>query len=150
MSKALGVNPDIGLRELLRVSQSNEFDVVYSSLKQGPGGQQGGTFIKPSAAHAGDTTDFDNPDDLAQGATVRQLRDFQEMAESQMPNDVDGLAVLNHSDNGMMIVPRRAAYYAQIAGNGDIVAGEDAGLSLDAAQQVYANQGKPLANPTAY
>jgi len=151
MSKALGVNPDIGLRELLQVSQSNDFDVVYSPLMRGPGGQQGGTFIKPAPVHEGASTTFDDPDALPGDVSVRQLRDFQNEFNQAMGTGQSGLAVLNHDDNGIMMTSRRSALYAQYAGNGEVVAGEDAGLSLEAAQRAYVNRsGQPLASPNAY
>lgn len=151
MSKALGVNPDIGLRELLQISNSNDFDVVYSPLMRGPGGQQGGTFIKPAPVHEGATTTYDNPDDLPGDVSVSQLKQFQSSFNSAMGTGQSGLAVLNHDDNGTMITSRRSALYAQYAGNGDVVAGEDAGLALDEAQRKYVNMtGRQLASPNAY
>lgn len=151
MSKALGVNPDIGLRELLQVSQSNDFDVVYSPLMRGPGGQQGGTFIKPAPVHEGASTSYDNPDNLPGDVSVRQLKDFQNRFNQAKGKGQTGLAVLNHDENGTEIVSRRSALYAEFAGNGEIVAGEDAGLSLEAAQRAYVNRtGRQLASPNAY
>lgn len=151
MSKALGVNPDIGLRELLQVSQSNDYDVVYSPLMRGPGGQQGGTFVKPAPVHEGSTTTYDNPDDLPGDVSVSQLRDFQQQFNQSKGTGQQGLAILNHDDSGTMITSRRSALYAQFAGNGDVVSGEDAGLSLEAAQQQYVNMtGRQLASPNAY
>ncbi len=151
MSKALGVNPDIGLRDLLQVSQSNDYDVVYSPLMRGPGGQQGGTFIKPAPTHEGATTTYDNPDALPGDVSVRQLKDFQQSFNQAMGSGQDGLAILNHEDNGTEIVSRRAALYSQYAGTGEVVAGEEAGLSLEAAQQKYVNMtGRQLASPNAY
>lgn len=151
MSKALGVNPDIGLRELLNVSQSNDFDVVYSILTRGPGGQQGGTFIKPAPVHEGATTTYDRPDDLPGDVSVSQLKSFQQSFNQSMGTEQSGLAVLNHDDEGMMITSRRAALYAQFAGNGEVVAGEESGLDKDAAIRSYVNRsGRQLANPTAY
>jgi len=151
MSKALGVNPDIGLREMLQISQSNDYDVVYSPLMRGPGGQQGGTFIKPAPVHEGSSTTFDNPNDLPQNVSVSQLKNFQGQFNQAKGKGQTGLAILNHDENGTEIVSRRAALYAQYAGNGEVVAGEDAGLSLDEAQQQYVNMtGRQLASPNAY
>lgn len=53
MSKALGINPDISLEQILRLSQSNDWDVVYNPFMNSPGEGIGGTFIKPAPTHEG-------------------------------------------------------------------------------------------------
>lgn len=55
MSKALQVDPDIGLREILDISQSDQYSVQYSPFLQGPGGQLGGTIIRSASPLKGDT-----------------------------------------------------------------------------------------------
>ena len=51
MTKALQVEPDIGLREILEISQSERYSVQYSPFLKGPGGQLGGTVLKRAAQH---------------------------------------------------------------------------------------------------
>lgn len=55
MSQALGVEPDMDLEELLRLSVSDEWSVQFSPLLKGPGGAQGGTIIRSAAPWKGKT-----------------------------------------------------------------------------------------------
>lgn len=49
MTKALQIEPDIGLQEILEISQSDRYSVQYSPFLQGPGGQLGGTIIRSAS-----------------------------------------------------------------------------------------------------
>lgn len=55
MGKALGIEPDIDLEELLRIQTSNEWSIQFSPLLRGPGGEQGGTFIRTAVNWKGVT-----------------------------------------------------------------------------------------------
>jgi len=55
MTKALQVDPDIGLREILEISQDNRYSVQYSPFLQGPGGALGGTIIRQASPLKGET-----------------------------------------------------------------------------------------------
>ena len=150
MSKALAINPDIGLREVLEVSQDNNFDIVYSPVLQGPGGSVGGTFIKPSATHAGATTDYDNPDALPGDASVRQLKQFQSQFNQSMGTGQSGMCLLKKNDGSMAPVSYRAGLYAEYAGNGEVVSGTE-GVSLERALNEYVQRsGNTLMTPTVY
>lgn len=49
MTKALQVDPDIGLREILEISQDDRYSVQYSPFLQGPGGSLGGTIVRQAS-----------------------------------------------------------------------------------------------------
>jgi len=55
MTKALQVDPDIGLREILEISQDDRYSVQYSPFLQGPGGALGGTIIRQASPIKGFT-----------------------------------------------------------------------------------------------
>jgi hypothetical protein len=150
MSKALAINPDIGLREVLEVSQDNSFDIVYSPVLQGPGGSVGGTFIKPAATHSGATTDYDNPDALPGDASVRQLKQYQSDFNQAMGTGQSGMCVLRKNGGEMVPVSYRSGLYAEYAGNGEVVEGTE-GVSLDRALETYVQKsGNSLMTPTVY
>ena len=150
MSKALAVNPDIGLREILEISQSNNYDVVYNPLMQGPGGSVGGTFIKPAPTHEGATTTYRNPDALPGDVSVQQLKDFRDNFESEMGTNQEGMCVLQTNGGEYKPVPYRAGLYAEFAGNGQVVDGTE-GVSLDRAMNEYVQlSGESVHFPTVY
>jgi len=154
MSKALAINPDIGLREVLEVSADNNYDIVYSPTLQGPGGSVGGTFIKPSATHAGATTSFakngGDPDALPGGASVAQLEEFQQSFNQSNGTGQEGMCVLRKNDGSMAPVPYRAGLYAEHAGNGQVVSGTE-GVSMETAIQTYVQEtGQSLMTPAVY
>lgn len=154
MSKALAINPDIGLREVLEVSADSNFDIVYSPVLQGPGGSVGGTFIKPSATHAGASTSFSSnggdPDALPGDASVAQLEDFQQRFNQSQGTGQQGMCLLQKDSGEMAPVSYRAGLYAEFAGNGEVVSGTE-GVSLDRALQEYVQRsGNTLATPTVY
>lgn len=150
MSKALAINPDIGLREVLEVSQDNNYDIVYNPLLQGPGGSVGGTFIKPSATHAGASTTYDNPDALPGDASVRQLKEFAQSRNQSVGKGNEGMALIKTNGGEYKPVPYDAALSAEYAGNAEIVmGGED--TSLNRALQAYVqHSGNSLMTPTVY
>ena len=154
MSKALAINPDIGLREVLEVSADSNFDIVYSPVLQGPGGSVGGTFIKPSATHAGASTSFasngGDPDALPGDASVAQLESFQQEFNQAMGTGQEGMCLLKKNDGSMAPVSYRAGLYSEYAGEGEVVSGTE-GVSLDRALQEYVQRsGNTLATPTVY
>lgn len=55
MTKALQVDPDIGLREILELSQSDRYSVQYSPFLAGPGGELGGTIVRSASKIKGET-----------------------------------------------------------------------------------------------
>lgn len=55
MTKALQVDPDIGLREILEISQDDRYSVQYSPFLKGPGGALGGTIIRQASPLKGVT-----------------------------------------------------------------------------------------------
>lgn len=150
MSKALAIDPDIGLREILNISNGNDFDVVYNPTLQGPGNAVGGTFIKPAPTHEGAQTTYDNPDDLPGDVSVRQLKNFQQNFNQSEGTGQQGMCVLNHDDKGMILCSYRSGLYAQFAGNGQVVDGTE-GVSMDKAIDAYVQQtGRALNAPTVY
>ena len=150
MSKALAINPDIGLREILEVSQDNSYDIVYSPVLQGPGNSVGGTFIKPSAAHAGATTDFDNPNALPGDASVEQLKNFQSQFNQSMGTGQEGMCLLRKNGGEVVPVSLRAGMYAEYAGNGEVVEGTE-GLGIDRVMDKYVQvTGNPVNFPAIY
>lgn len=56
---ALGIEPDIGLRELLEIAVSSDWSIQFSPMLRGPGGNQGGTFIRRAAPWKGLTKSDD-------------------------------------------------------------------------------------------
>lgn len=55
MAKALGIEPDIDLEDLLRIATSDQWSVQFNPLLRGPGGEQGGTFIRTAVDWKGMT-----------------------------------------------------------------------------------------------
>lgn len=150
MSKALAINPDIGLREILDISNGNDYDVVYSPLLRGPGGSQGGTFVKPAPIHEGASTDFSNPDALPGDVTVAPLKQFQGELESFAPNDDSGMCVVSLNGGGYQLVPYRSGLAMELAGSGEVVDGTE-GIGLESAQQRYVQlSGRPMEMPTVF
>jgi len=154
MSKALAINPDIGLRDILEVSQDNNYDIVYSPVLQGPGNSVGGTFIKPSAAHAGATTSFSknggDPNALPGDASVEQLESFQSEFNQARGTGQKGMALLQTNSGEFKPMSYRAALYAEHAGNGEVVNGTE-GASLDMVMDRYVQlSGDPVNFPAIY
>lgn len=149
MSKALAIDPDIGLREILEISNGNQYDVVYSPLKQGPGNTVGGTIIKPSAVHAGATTTYDAPDDLPGDASVAQLKRFRDNFNQSEGTGQRGMTVLRKSGGEVVLCSYRAGLYAEFAGNGETLTNE--GVSMNRAIDKYVQEsGNQLQFPTVY
>lgn len=147
VSKALRINPDINLREILRISNSNDYDVVYNPLLQGPGNTQGGTFIKPAPVHEGASTTFQNPNDLPGEASVQQLKSFQQSFNQAEGTGQSGMTVAQFGPNDFRLVPYRAGLYAEYAGNAEVLT--DSGVPLDTAIDMYVQKsGDTLALPT--
>lgn len=140
MSKALAINPDIGLRDILEVSQDNNYDIVYSPVLQGPGNSVGGTFIKPSAAHAGATTSFSknggDPNALPGDASVEQLESFQSQFNQANGTGQKGMCLLRKNGGDIVPVSYRAGLYSEYAGNGEVVNGTE-GMGIDAVMDRY-------------
>lgn len=114
MSSALQVEPDIGLRELLEISNSNDWSVQYSPFLNGPGGQIGGTIIRQASPIKGKTKregeDFEDYkerlSDMGYGDIADGLESAVEMAEEQEDNT--GVALVQQ-DGQMKIMSQAAA-----------------------------------------
>ena len=149
MSKALAIDPDIGLREILEISNGNDFDVVYNPTLQGPGQTVGGTFIKPAPVHEGASTTYDNPNALPGDASVQQLKNFQSQFNQSMGTGQTGMAVLRKDSGEVVLCSHRAALYANYAGNGEVLT--KGGVSMDRAIDKYVQvTGRQLRSPTVY
>lgn len=140
MSSALQVNPDIGLEELLQVSNSNQWSIQYSPFLKGPGGQVGGTIIRQAAPWKGMSEDQleENYPDVYDG-----LQEAQDMARSAAE---DGVALVNQ-DGRLSIMSQTAANLAEEgSGNAEVVV---RGLpSYDAAVDELVSRGGQAALPT--
>lgn len=149
MSKALAIDPDIGLREILEISNGNDFDVVYNPTLQGPGQTVGGTFIKPAPTHEGATTSYNNPDALPGDVSVQQLKDFQQRFNQSEGTGQSGMAVLRKNGGEVVLCSYRAALYSEYAGNGEVLT--SGGVSMDRAIDKYVQTtGRQLRSPTVY
>lgn len=108
MGSALEVNPDIGLRELLQISQSNQWSVQYSPFSHSVGGRQGATIIRRAAPWKGangiEQVREINPD-VASG-----LETAIDMAEQT--KNTSGLAVIDKGGE-KKIVSQAAAELAE-------------------------------------
>jgi len=150
VSKALAIDPDIGLREILQINQGNDFDVVYNPTLQGPGNTIGGTFIKPAPVHEGATTTYDNPDALPGDVSVAQLEDFQRRFNQSEGTEQQGMCVLQKNSGETVMVSYRSGLYSEFAGNGQVVEGTE-GVSMDAAIDKYVQlTGQTVNAPTVY
>lgn len=117
MGSALEVNPDIGLRELLQISQSNQWSVQYSPFSYSAGGRQGATIIRRAVDWKG-LTKGDNESfseyqsrlanvnsDVASGlSTARSM--------AQGTENTSGLAVIDRGGE-IKIVSQAAAELAE-------------------------------------
>lgn len=128
MSKALRIEPDIGLREILEISAGNDFDVVFNPLLKGPGGNMGGTFVKPAPGHEG-ITKGDNEsmdaylDRLSEYGDVDQsveaVQSFISSAQSSVGTPT-GLALFQWGNGEYQPMPEYSARLAEYAGNGEV------------------------------
>lgn len=106
MAKALQVNPDIGLQELLQVSNSEQWSIQYSPFLTGPGGQVGGTIIRQAAPWKGMSEEEleQHYPDVYDG-----LQEAQQMAQDAAE---DGVALIRQAGQ-MKIVSQTAANLAE-------------------------------------
>lgn len=121
MTKALQVDPDIGLREILEISQSSQYSVQYSPFLKGPGGALGGTIVRRASPLKGFTKTEDETfseyqsrledrgfDNISSGlANARQMAMQQENTE--------GVAVIEQ-EGEVKIVSQAAANLATEGG----------------------------------
>lgn len=107
MSSALQVDPDIGLQEILDISQSDRYSIQYSPFLQGPGGQLGGTIIRNAAPWKGLSMD-----ELEQQfpEVHAGLENAIQMAEEE--NDTEGFAVIEQ-EGQVKVMTQAAANLAQ-------------------------------------
>lgn len=156
MGSALAINPDISLRDILEISQDNNYDVVYSPILQGPGNAIGGTFIKPAAPHAGSTTSYEenggDPDALPGDASVRQLENYKNTFEDARGTNQQGFCLLERGGGEVVPVPQRAGEMAEFSNANDasIVSGTEE-MSLERTMDRYAQMtGNPVHFPSVY
>lgn len=156
MSTALGIEPDIDLEELLRVSVSDKWSLQYSPLLRGPGGSVGGTFIRSAAPWKGMT----KMDSESLSEYVGRLREAGHdgvasgIESTQAIRDrlgglgqFEGVALLRQK-GGVFPVPHAAAKMAEEAGKGEIVSTHNsAGQALEA---LTSATGKRPRFPTVY
>ena len=130
MSSALQVDPDIGLQEILDISQSDRYSIQYSPFLQGPGGQLGGTIIRNAAPWKGLSMDelAEQFPDVHAG-----LENAIEMAEDQ--EDVGGFAVIEQ-EGQVKVMTQAAANLAQEGDTGATAIRENL-TSQQQALQVY-------------
>jgi len=112
MGSALEVNPDIGLRELLQISQSNQWSVQYSPFSSSAGGRQGATIIRRASPIKGLTEEEVQE---VQPGTYQGLQQAKSMAKET--KDAEGFAIIKKGGE-MKIVSQAAAELAE-AGQGD-------------------------------
>lgn len=117
MTKALQVEPDIGLREILEISQSDRYSVQYSPFLTGPGGQLGGTIIRQASPLKGKTMREDESfseyksrlENQGFGDIAEGLSSARSMAMNQ--EGTTGVAVIEQ-EGEMKIVSQAAANLA--------------------------------------
>lgn len=116
MTKALQVEPDIGLREILEISQSNRYSVQYTPFLKGPGGQLGGTIIRQASPLKGQTMREDETFSEYQDRLAERFPDIAEglgqarqMAMNQQ--GTSGVAVIEQAGD-LKIVSQAAANLA--------------------------------------
>lgn len=136
MGSALEVNPDIGLRELLQISQSNQWSVQYSPFSFSAGGRQGATIIRRAAPWKG-----------ANGIDeVRQINsDVADGLQNaiSMANNTSGTSGLAVIDKGgeMKIVSQSAAELAAAGSQDWDVVAQGLSSFREAAETLVANGG---------
>jgi len=117
MTKALQVDPDIGLREVLEISQDDRYSVQYSPFLQGPGGALGGTIIRQASPLKGETMLEDESfseyqtrlEEMGYGAIASGLGRARSMAMEQ--EGTTGVALIEQ-EGQMKIVSQGAANLA--------------------------------------
>lgn len=156
MSTALGIEPDIDLEELLRVSASDQWSIQFSPLLRGPGGEQGGTFIRAAAPWKGMTkmdseslSDYTNRLREAGHNGVASGIESTEQIRSQLDglSQFEGVALLRR-EGDVYPVPHAAAKMAEQTGNGEIISTHgSANQALDA---MASRTGQRPRFPTVY
>lgn len=111
MGSALEINPDIGLRELLQISQSNQWSVQYSPFSHSAGGRQGATIIREAAPWKG----VNGMEELREVApdVAAGLEEAKSMANAT--KNTSGLAVIEKGGEAK-IVSQAAAELAEAGG----------------------------------
>lgn len=156
MTKALRIEPDISLQELLEVTVSSDWSVQFNPLLRGPGGRQGGTFIRSAAPWKGMTKNDNESyneyisrlEEAGHDGPAEGLEALQDMRQSIGGlNDETGVTLINK--NGEVFpVPQAAALMAQEAGTASIEGHyPDANAALDA---LRTKTGETTALPSAY
>lgn len=139
MSKALQVDPDINLREILEISQSDSYSVQYSPFLQGPGGQLGGTIIRRASPIKGMS------EDEIEERYPEIHAGLQKAKEMAIDAAEDGVAVIKQ-DGRYKIVSQTAANLAMDGKKGaSLVKGNLGGY--DEALDVVSEKGKRAHRP---
>jgi hypothetical protein len=156
MSKALRIEPDIGLQELLEIAVSTDWSVQFSPLLRGPGGRQGGTFVR-SAAPVKGVTKNDNEsyneytsrlEEGGHDGVARGLEALRDMRQSVGGLDNEEGVVLINKNGDVYPVPRSAAIMAREAGNASFE-GEYNDVN-EALGDLRSKTGETAALPSAY
>lgn len=151
MTKALQVEPDIGLKEILEISQSDRYSVQYSPFLLGPGGQLGGTIIRSSSPLKGKTKrDGESRQEYLQrlrdsgmGDIADGLQNAIEMAEQQ--SGTQGVALVEQ-EGKLKIMSQSAANLAVEGQKGASIQGTY--TSYNEALDDYAAAGERAHRPT--
>lgn len=156
MSKALGVEPEISLEELLRLSASNDWSVQFSPMLRGPGGSQGGTIIRSAAPWKGmkktdneSLAEYVNRMEDVNAGVAAGLRRTEEIRQAVGGlTGETGVALIRRADGEVYPVPKSAAMLMEHQGTGDIVSEH---TSLDRAiSKMTSMTGEAPRFPTVY
>lgn len=152
MTKALQVEPDIGLQEILEISQSNRYSVQYTPFLQGPGGQLGGTIIRQASPLKGEKmregetfSDYqDRLEEMGYGDIAEGLGNAREMAMAQ--EGTSGVALIEQQGQ-MKIVSQSAANLASEGATGANILADNL-RSYDEALDELARRGEQAHLPS--
>lgn len=152
---SISINPDIGLRELLDVAQSDQYSIQFSPMMRGPGGRQGGTFIRQAAPHKGFTKRanesqaeyFDRLEAAGHDGVAKGLKSAQQLRKTVGVNGKTGVALIK-KDGDVYPVPEPAARLAEHQGTAEYVSSHNSmNEALDAQRKMT---GETPALPSVY
>lgn len=151
MTKALQVDPDIGLREILEISQDDRYSVQYSPFLKGPGGSLGGTIIRQASPLKGVRMREDESfseyqsrlEDMGYGDIASGLGEARSMAMEQ--EGTSGVAVIEQ-EGDVKILSQSAANLAVEGQRGAQVLAENL-QSYSQALDVAAQAGEQAYRP---
>lgn len=149
---ALGIEPDIDLRDLLEISVSDSWSVQFSPLMRGPAGAQGGTFIRRAAPWKGltkgDNESFGEYQDRLSQVNSGVAQGLGRARNMAVENAADGMALVERGGD-VFPVPTTAANLMEAGSEPVNVLLR--GVSLNQALQEMVNRtGKRPRFPTVY